>query len=98
MATRMNATTTNLQNRLNKAERGDADAYYDLGIAYSVGRGDVPVDLIEAHKWFNLAAMAGNRRAQEDRAEIASEMSAAEIAEAQRHARAWMSRTHACAA
>lgn len=98
MATRMNPNAFYLQSRLSKAECGDADAYYDLGIAYSVGRGDVQVDLIEAHKWFNLAAMAGNRRAQEDRAEIASEMSAAEIAEAQRHARAWMSRTHALAA
>jgi hypothetical protein len=69
------------------AASGSANAFYDLGIAYSVGRDDRPIDLIEAHKWFNLAAMAGLRRAQEDRADIASAMSAEEIAAAQRAAR-----------
>src|SRR3546814_2619554 len=48
-----------------------AEAYYDLGVAYSVGQGDVKVDLVQAHKWFNLAAMAGMRQAQEDRAFVA---------------------------
>ena len=48
------------------------------------------VDLIEAHKWFNLAALSGCTRGQECRAEIALEMTAREIAEAQRQARAWL--------
>ena len=64
-----------------------AAAFYDLGIACSVGRDDTPIDLVQAHKWFNLAAMAGLRRAQEDRADVASAMSADEIAAAQRAAR-----------
>src|SRR3546814_1217686 len=51
-----------------------AEAYYDLGVAYSVGQGDVKVDLVQAHKWFNLAAMAGMRQAQEDRAFVAADM------------------------
>jgi TPR repeat protein len=69
------------------AASDSADAFYDLGIAYSVGRGDTPIDLVQAHKWFNLAAMAGLHSAQEDRADIASAMSTEEIAAAQRAAR-----------
>jgi hypothetical protein len=46
--------------------------------------------LISAHKWFNLAAMRGNRDAVRYRREIAAEMSEADIAEAQRAARDWM--------
>jgi hypothetical protein len=49
------------------------------------------VDLIEAHKWFNLAALNGSTRSQECRAEISVEMTAREIAEAQRQARAGLS-------
>lgn len=75
------------------AARGDIDAYLDLGMAYSSGSGGIGVDLIEAHKWFNLAAVRGSVRAQECRAEIADEMSAREIAEAQRQARAWLAAT-----
>lgn len=71
------------------ARSGQADAYYELGILYSVGRG-VDIDYIEAHKWFNLAAMRGIKRAQADRAELAAEMSSCEIAEAQRMAREWL--------
>ena len=72
------------------AQRGDANAYYELGIAYSTGTDGVDVDLIEAHKWFNLASLAGMKEGSQLRAEIASEMSREEIAEAQREARAWI--------
>ncbi|HEV2866266.1 MAG TPA: hypothetical protein VGX37_07105, partial [Allosphingosinicella sp.] len=54
------------------------------------GSGGVAVDFIEAHKWFNLAALNGSAVAQECRADIAEDMSAREIAEAQRQARAWL--------
>jgi len=47
-------------------------------------------DLVSAHKWFNLAAMHGNREAARLRHEIAAEMSPAEIAAAQRAARQWI--------
>jgi uncharacterized protein len=79
-----------LRSRLADAEAGDVDALFELGITYSTGRGGIAVDLIEAHKWFNLAALSGCTRGQECRAEIALEMSAREIAEAQRQARAWL--------
>ncbi|HEX4761664.1 MAG TPA: SEL1-like repeat protein [Sphingomicrobium sp.] len=82
-----------IRSRIADAEAGDVDALMELGIAYSTGRGGAPVDLIEAHKWFNLAALSGCTRGQECRAEIALEMTAREIAEAQRQARAWLAAT-----
>ena len=66
---------------------------FDLGVAYSTGQG-VPLDLIEAHKWFNLAALQGNMPAREWRTSVAQEMTADQIAEAQRQARAWLSEKH----
>jgi TPR repeat protein len=73
------------------AQGGAADALFQLGLAYCSGR-DGEVDLIEAHKWFNLAALRGNAQAKSYRSEIASEMSRAEIGQAQRRAREWLSR------
>lgn len=87
-----------VESRLADAMRGDPDAYYELGIAYSSGSEGTEVDLVQAHKWFNLAAMSGNERAQECRAEISDEMTAREIAEAQREARAWLSQNSRMAA
>ncbi len=66
-----------------------SDMLFELGMMYSAGR-DVPVDLVSAHKWFNLAAMKGNREAVQLRREIAEQMSDAEIATAQRAARDWL--------
>lgn len=77
-----------INSRLPAAMRGDGHACYDLGVAYSTGTNVADYDLVEAHKWFNLAAVAGNAAAQVARAEIADDMSAREIAAAQRAARA----------
>lgn len=66
-----------------------ADAFYQLGMMYSIGR-SVPVDLVAAHKWFNIAASRGNRDAIRLRQEVAEEMSEEDIAAAQRAARAWL--------
>jgi len=65
------------------------DMLFELGMMYSVGR-DMPLDLVAAHKWFNLAAMKGNVEAIRLRREIASQMSEADIATAQRAARDWL--------
>jgi TPR repeat protein len=73
------------------AARGIINAYFDLGVAYSTGSHGVGCDLIEAHKWFNLAAAQGHVEAASCRADISDEMSAREIAEAQRRARQWLS-------
>jgi TPR repeat protein len=72
------------------AAQGDIDAYFDLGVAFSTGSHGVNCDLIEAHKWFNLAAVSGHEDAKLCRADISDEMTAREIAEAQRRAREWL--------
>lgn len=93
MANSFKSTAFLMESRMQDAARGDADALYELGVAYSTGTHGIEVDLVEAHKWFNLAALNGSERGQESRAEIADEMSAREIAEAQRQARAWLAAT-----
>ena len=89
----LKAATFLMESRIAEAAEGDVEALYALGVAYSAGADGTDVDLIEAHKWFNLAALNGSMEAQECRAEIADYMSAREIAEAQRQARAWLSAT-----
>jgi TPR repeat protein len=73
------------------SSNGLDETLFQLGIASSTGRDGEP-DLIAAHKWFNLAAMQGNGEAARYRQEIAAELSAAQIAEAQRAAREWIRR------
>ena len=70
-------------------EPTDADGCFALGMIYSAGAG-VAVDLIEAHKWFNIAAMRGHADAARLRREIAEQMADAEIGRAQRAARDWL--------
>ena len=82
-----------VMSRLRDAEAGDVNALFELGVTYSTGRGGTDVDLVEAHKWFNLAALNGCTRGQACRAEISIEMTAREIAEAQKAARAWLALT-----
>lgn len=67
-----------------------ADLYLQLGMRHSAGRAG-SVDFIEAHKWFNIAVFRGNREAAALRAEVAAEMTIADIAAAQRAARAFLS-------
>lgn len=87
-----------IDSRIADAARGDVDALYDLGMVYSSGAAGIDIDLIEAHKWFNLAAVAGSEAAQMCRAEIAEDMTAREISVAQKAARAWLGMTQARAA
>ena len=87
-----------MESRIADAAEGDVEALYALGVAYSAGSDGADVDYIEAHKWFNLAALNGNHSAQESRAELSCQMSAREIAEAQRQARAWLASTVSLAA
>ena len=72
-----------------EALNGRADALYNLGLAYSTGQG-VSVDYVAAHKWFNLAAMRGSDVAKNWRNQIAGEMNAGQIAQAQKLAREWL--------
>jgi hypothetical protein len=75
---------------LARAAEGDPDALYDLGLLYATGNDGVMADYVEAHKWFNLAALSGVDEAKLEREELARDMSRTEISEAQKQARAWL--------
>ena len=66
-----------------------ADILFELGLMYATGR-DCEADVVAAHKWFNIAAIKGSARAADLRAELAANMSKADIARALREAREWM--------
>jgi TPR repeat protein len=68
------------------------DLLFERGLYWASGRSGV-VNLVAAHKWFNLAALKGRTDAVRLRREVAEMMSDVEIAAAQREARAWMT-TH----
>jgi hypothetical protein len=68
------------------------DVLFERGLYWASGRSGV-VNLVAAHKWFNLAAVKGRADAIQMRREVAELMSEVEIAVAQREARAWMT-TH----
>jgi uncharacterized protein len=65
------------------------DVLFERGLYWASGRSGV-VNLVAAHKWFNLAALKGRADAIQMRREVAELMSVAEIAAAQREARDWM--------
>jgi hypothetical protein len=68
------------------------DVLFERGLYWSSGRSGV-VNLIAAHKWFNLAALKGRKEAVQMRREVAELMTETEISAAQREARDWM-QTH----
>ena len=77
------------------AEQGHAYAQNNLGAMYEDGKG-VPRDPVRAHKWFNLAASRASASAKElreravmNRNRVAVRLTAAQLARAQRLARAW---------
>ncbi len=75
------------------AEQGHANAQYNLGLMYKNGLG-VPQDEAQGYMWFNLAASSfppGEDRdtAVENRDNVASSITPAQISEAQKLAREW---------
>jgi len=70
---------------------GDSENLYKLGLIYSTGQ---ELDLVQAHMWFNLAAVRGSEAAKESRRELADQMSKDEIAAALTRAREWLSTKH----
>lgn len=65
--------------------------FFQMGLAFSAGRAG-RVDLVEAHKWFNIAAAQGDRMAALHREELAVEMSREDIAAALKAAREYLAR------
>ena len=72
------------------AEEGSVDAQFRLGLAYSIGKDEAPLDYVIAHKWLNLAARQGSEEARMLRAEVSEVMAREDIATAQRLAREWI--------
>ena len=82
----------NIEMQRGLAEPKDAEDCFALGMSFSSGAG-VAVDLVQAHKWFNISALRGHPDGAELRREIAAQMSDSEIGNAQRAARDWL-KTH----
>jgi TPR repeat protein len=77
------------------ANQGVAIAQYKLGVKYHDGQG-VPRDYVQAHMWFDLSASQFPTSETENRDDavrarefVASKMTPAQIAEAQKLAREW---------
>ena len=70
------------------AEQGHTNAQYYMGLMYYKGEG-VLQDYVKAHMWLNLAAAQNYDRAIEKRNEIAQNMTANQIADAQNQVREW---------
>lgn len=63
---------------------------FRLGLIFSTDVEDRGPDFVEAHKWFNLAAMLGSMPAKAYRDELANEMAPEDVTAAQRAARDWL--------
>jgi hypothetical protein len=81
--------TIDIETAIPVAATAIPDVLFERGLYWASGRSGV-VNLIAAHKWFNLAALKGRVDAITMRREVAEQMSEIEIATAQREARAWM--------
>ena len=64
----------------------------EMGMKYAIGR-DCEIDVVEAHKWLNIAAIRGSEKAARMRNQVAATMSKGALAAALRGAREWMT-TH----
>lgn len=67
----------------------NAEEFYQAGLACAAGVGS-DIDLVSAHKWFNLAAAKGYEEAKVQRQEMAEMLSSDEVKVALSAARDWM--------
>lgn len=65
------------------------DDLYRAGLAFATGTG-TEINLVEAHKWFNLAAVRGHEDAKAQRQDMAEMLTSAEIKMALQAARDWL--------
>jgi hypothetical protein len=70
------------------ADQGYSIAQYVLALMYAAGFG-VPKDIVREHVWLNLLAAQGLEFARRERDSLETEMTPAQIAEAQKLAREW---------
>ena len=75
-----------------RANSGDAEAQFELGLMYREGKG-VPKDDVEAFKWLNLAATYAPASEQKQYAEardaVSKRLTPQQRAEGQRRSREW---------
>ena len=71
------------QDWLSAASQGDVASQFRLAQLYERGLG-VPQDLVEAHRWYNIAASRGDAEARKARDALAARLTADQLAEAQR--------------
>jgi TPR repeat protein len=75
------------------AEKGDPTGQHALALAYFAGSG-VPKDLVEAYKWLHLAVQLSSPADRQPhmiaREAIGTNMTAEDMAEAQKRAREWI--------
>lgn len=83
---------TRIEEILNAERIPTADEMYRMGIEASTGVDGGEIDLVSAHKWFNLSAVYGNEDAVFYRKQVTEEMDSRQIATAQREAREWLKR------
>ncbi len=74
------------------AAGGNVNAKIILGVMYEEGRPGLPLNVVIAHMWYNLAAAQGSADAARFRDELALDMSAEQVAEAQRQAQDWLAK------
>lgn len=70
-------------------EPADAEGCFARGLISASGR-EGAIDMVAAHKWFNIAASRGHAESAQMRREVAAQMSDREIGQAQRAARDWL--------
>ena len=70
-----------------------ADEFYQAGLACAAGL-ESEIDLIAAHKWFNLAAARGHDEAKVQRQEMAELLTSEEVKIALSAARDWLKLAH----
>ncbi|MBT8435260.1 MAG: hypothetical protein KJN95_11375 [Gammaproteobacteria bacterium] len=68
--------------------KGSAISQYHLGLMYLKGLG-VLQDFCRAHLWLNMASSRGHKKARVQLEKLTNRMSAQQVADAQKLARAW---------
>jgi len=74
---------------LKAAEQGLVGAQSQLGMIYFQGNEGIPRDLVQAHKWFNIASSSDDEPAKQYRSLLEEIMDQSQIEEAQRLAKEW---------
>ncbi len=68
--------------------KGSRTSQYYLGLMYLTGMGTLQ-DYCRAHMWLNIASSRGHRKSRQQLEQLTKKMTANQVAEAQKLARAW---------